>query len=172
MNRMLQDKGYAVLDRRGALPVGPDLGLVGYPQVYAIGDQIRFEGKAGVLPGVAPVATQQGRYCALNIMRVHAGKEPLPFRYFDKGQMATIGRKKAVLEFGQIKIAGFIAWVGWLVVHIYYLIGFKNKILVLFQWAYSYFTYGRGARLLMEQDWLASDELAKQQLQTGSQKDR
>lgn len=171
INRVLQDKGYAVLDRRGALPVGSDLSLVGYPQVYAIGDQIRFEGKAGVLPGVAPVATQQGRHCALNIMRVHAAKEPLPFRYFDKGQMATIGRKKAVLEFGQLKIAGFFAWVGWLVVHIYYLIGFKNKILVLFQWAYSYFTYGRGARLLMEQDWLASDELAKKPFQSSSQQE-
>jgi NADH dehydrogenase len=157
INRMLQDKGYATLDRRGALPVGADLSLVGHPKVYAIGDQVRFEGKAGVLPGVAPVATQQGRHCALNIMRIHAGKEALPFRYFDKGQMATIGRKKAVLEFGQIKMAGFFAWAGWLVVHIYYLIGFKNKILVLFQWAYSYFTYGRGARLLMEQDWLASE---------------
>lgn len=157
INKIIAERGYGKLDRRGALYVESDLTLKDYPCAHALGDQVQFSWKGKALPGVAPVAIQQGRHCALNLKRQRKSQNTLNFRYFDKGQMATIGRKKAVLEAGWLRFTGFIAWVGWLVVHIYYLVGFKNKILVLFQWAYSYITYGRGARLLMERDWIDAE---------------
>jgi NADH dehydrogenase len=137
------------LDRAGRVLVEPDLTVPGYPRAFVIGDAARFDGKDGKpLPGVSPVAMQQGHAVARTIRRVLVGKEALPFQYFDKGQMATIGRSRAIAMIQRIHLTGFIAWLAWLVVHIIYLVGFKNRLVVLITWAWSYFTYKRGARLI------------------------
>ncbi len=140
-------------DSQGRVFVNPDLTLSGFPEVYVIGDQAHAKDEKGnPLPGLAPVAIQQGRY----VGKILAQSGPkLPFRYLDKGQMATIGRKTAVLEYRNIKIFGFGAWVAWLFVHIFYLIGFKNRLFVFFQWAWHYLSYGRGARLIVHKEWRA-----------------
>ncbi|MCD8568232.1 MAG: hypothetical protein LRY50_07770 [Geovibrio sp.] len=109
------------------------------------------EGKP--LPGIAPVAMQQGNYLADLIEKEIKGKPRKPFKYRDKGQMATIGRSKAITEFGIMRLTGFPAWVAWLLVHIYYLAGFKNRFLVVSQWAWSYLTFRRGSRLILEKKW-------------------
>ena len=96
---------------------------------------------------------QQGRYIARTILADTKGQPRRPFHFIDKGQMATIGRSKAVVEIGSIRLNGWIAWVAWLTVHIYYLTGFKNRLLVVLQWAWSYITFGRGARLIVGKDW-------------------
>ena len=132
-------------DRAGRLVVRADLSLPGHPEVYVIGDLAHAAGAQGrPLPGVAPVAMQQGRYVA----RLILGREQGPFRYRDKGQLAVIGRHAAVCDLGRARLAGRPAWFLWLFVHIAYLIEYDNKILVLVQWAYNYFTRKRGARLI------------------------
>lgn len=149
------------LDRGGRVIVGPDLTVPEHPEVFVIGDQSHASDAAGnPLPGLAPVAMQAGRYVAKMIrkeVKAIAGQkspETRPaFTYADKGQMATIGRKRAVLQFKGIKFGGFFAWVAWLFVHVFYLIGFKNRIFVLWQWAWSYFTFNRGARLITGKEW-------------------
>jgi NADH dehydrogenase len=134
------------LDRAGRVLVNPDLTLPGHPEVFVIGDLAALKGKDGrFLPGVCPVAIQQGRYVARRIRR-GGGSEP--FEYHDRGSLATIGRAAAVADFGWIKISGFFAWAAWLFIHIFFLIGFRNRFLVLFQWAWAYFTYQRSARLI------------------------
>lgn len=127
-------------DRAGRITVQPDLSLA--RDVYAIGDMVRVGDK--LFPGVAPVAMQQGRYVA----RVIAGEQDGPFKYKDKGNLATIGRSRAVAEIGPIRASGFPAWVLWLGVHLVYLIGFQNRLLVLLRWLFSFATHGRGARLI------------------------
>jgi NADH:ubiquinone reductase (H+-translocating) len=140
-------------DRSGRVTVGADLSLPGHPEVLALGDMVRVRdsetGEPRVLPGVAPVAMQEGRYAGRAVAARLAGK-PLrgPFRYRDKGSLATIGRAKAVADIHGLHLSGFMAWVTWLTVHIFYLIGFQNRIVVLLRWAYSYFTRGRGNRLI------------------------
>lgn len=143
------------LDRQGRIFVEPDMSLKQYPNVFVIGDQAHFKDKKGnPLPGIAPVAIQQGRAIAKSIKNLVAGKKAIPFKYFDKGQMATIGRSNAIVEMGEkIHFSGFFAWVAWLIVHIYYLIGFKNRIIVMIHWFWSYASYGRGARLIEEKEW-------------------
>lgn len=141
------------VDRAGRVPVQPDLSIPDHPEVFVIGDLAALKDKAGkMLPGVAPVAILEGRYVAKVIRREiehGAAAEPRkPFHYWDKGSLATIGRAAAVAEFGKIHISGFLAWLAWLFVHIFFLIGFQNRVLVLIQWAWSYFTYERGARLI------------------------
>jgi NADH dehydrogenase len=140
------------LDRQGRIIVDSDLTLPGHPNIYVIGDQAHFSlGEGKSLPGLAPVAMQQGRFVARNILKEVSGREKSKyFRYVDKGQMATIGRSRAVGMFKGLEFNGFIAWMGWLIVHIYYLIGFKNRLFVLFQWAWIYLTYRRGARLIID----------------------
>ena len=105
------------------------------------------------LPGIAPVAMQQGRYVAKSIRSALQGKVERPFAYKDKGQMATIGRKQAVVQLHRWRLSGFPAWILWLFIHIYFLIGFKNKLFVFAQWAWSYFTFKRGARLIVDKEW-------------------
>ncbi|MBX3207954.1 MAG: NAD(P)/FAD-dependent oxidoreductase [Labilithrix sp.] len=143
-------------DRQGRVIVGPDCALPDHPDVFAIGDMARFEEKGQVLPGVSPVAMQQGRYVA-RIIRWEAesdGRPPRsPFSYFDKGSMATIGRSRAIAWARGIKMTGFIAWLAWLFIHIFYLIGFKNRLVVLFNWFWSYLSYKRGARLITSTGW-------------------
>jgi NADH dehydrogenase len=140
-------------DRQGRLTVGPDLSLPGHPEVFVLGDQARFEGPDGPLPGVAPVAMQQGEHLARQIRRELAGRPREPFRYRDKGQLATIGRSHAVLEIGRLRMAGLLAWLLWLVVHVYYLVGFKNRLFVVLQWAWAYGRFRRGARLIVGKQW-------------------
>jgi NADH dehydrogenase len=151
------------LDRAGRVLVNPDLSLPGHPEVFVIGDLAALNDASGkLLPGVAPVAILEGRFVAKLIRReIHremelaptspAPSKPVPrpaFHYFDKGSLATIGRAAAVAEFGRIHISGFMAWLAWLFIHILFLIGFQNRMLVFMQWAWSYFTYERGARLI------------------------
>jgi NADH dehydrogenase len=141
-------------DRQGRVLVDPDLSVPGHKNVFVAGDQACFLHQTSQpLPGTAPVAMQQGRYLARLIRREVAGKPRLPFRFVDKGQMATIGRSRAVVEIGKFRMAGFFAWLIWLVVHIYYLTGFKNRLLVVLQWAWSYLTFRRGARLIVSKEW-------------------
>ena len=142
------------LDRLGRAVVGPDLTIKGHPNVFVIGDQCHVEEQAGQpLPGLAPVAMQQGRYAGRTILGDLAGRPRSPFHYSNKGQMATIGRSRAVAEVGKLRLGGFTAWCAWLFVHIYYLTGFKNRFFVVVQWAMSYLTYRRGARLIVSKDW-------------------
>jgi NADH dehydrogenase len=143
----------AELDTAGRVTVGPELTLPGHPEVFAIGDMVRVssaDGTIATLPGIAPVAMQQGRYVAALIDNRLRGRNTAPFRYVDKGNLATIGRSKAVADVKGIRIAGFPAWVLWLVVHLFYLIGFQNRLLVVLRWTVSFITRGRGARLIGE----------------------
>jgi len=141
----------ADVDRAGRVTVGPQLTLPGRPEVFAIGDMVNVGDAGGALvplPGLAPVAMQQGRYAARVIRDRLEGAETEPFRYVDKGNLATIGRSKAVADIKRLRLSGFVAWVAWLVVHLYYLIGFQNRLLVLVRWTFSFLTHGRGARLI------------------------
>ena len=143
-------------DKQGRVIVEDDCSLPGTPEVFAIGDMARFEEKGNVLPGVSPVAMQQARYVG-KIIRWEVesvGRPPRePFSYFDKGSMATIGRSRAIAEARGVKMRGFIAWLAWLFIHIWYLIGFRNRVAVLLTWAWSYLSYKRGARLITSTGW-------------------
>ena len=154
-NALAQALG-AATDRQGRVIVGPDCAIPGRPEVFAIGDMARFEQNGQVLPGVSPVALQQARYVA-KIIRWECesdGRPPrAPFSYFDKGSMATIGRSRAIAEARGIKMHGFIAWLAWLFIHIWYLIGFRNRLAVLLNWTWSYVSYKRGARLITSTGW-------------------
>ncbi len=149
------DRGDRVeTDRGGRVIVNEDLSIPDYPNVFVAGDQACFTHQTGApLPGTAPVAIQQGRFVARTICRDLAGKPREPFRFVDRGQMATIGRSRAVAEIGRLRFSGWFAWVTWLVVHVYFLVGFKNRLLVVLHWAWSYATFRRGARLIVEREW-------------------
>lgn len=149
------------LDPQGRVKVEPDCSLPGHPEVFAIGDVTRFEQDGQPLPGVSPVALQQARHVARIIRREARGslEERPRFTYFDKGSMATIGRSRAIALARGIKMHGFVAWLAWLFVHIWYLIGFRNRIVVLFNWAWSYLSYKRGARLIVATGWEAHHAL-------------
>lgn len=136
------------LDRAGRIAVGPDLTLGGEPRVFVIGDLAALQLDGKPVPGVAPAAMQEGRHAARNIVHSIRGEALEPFRYADKGTLATIGRAAAVIDFGRIHLSGFVAWILWLVVHIFYLIGFRNRVLVLTEWAWVYLRNERGARLI------------------------
>ncbi len=141
----------AQVDRAGRVAVGPDLTLPGHPEVFALGDMVQVHdasGKAVPLPGLAPVAMQEGRYAGRAIRERLRGREPQPFRYRDKGNLATIGRAKAVADVKGIQLSGFVAWITWLLVHLFYLIGFQNRLLVVTRWTISFVTRGRGERLI------------------------
>ncbi len=137
------------LDHAGRVLVEPDLSIAGHPQVFVIGDLAAVKNDDGSLvPGVAPAAIQEGTHTAKNIARILSGRPTLPFRYWDKGSLATIGRAAGVADFGRLRLSGFIAWAAWLAVHIFFLIGFRNRVLVILQWAWAYVTFQRGARLI------------------------
>jgi NADH dehydrogenase len=139
----------APVDRAGRVAVNPDLSLPGHPEIFVIGDLATLKDENGkLLPGVAPVAMQEGKATAHNIAAELRSEPRKNFHYFNKGNLATIGRAAAVAEFGKIHISGFLAWLAWLFIHVLFLIGFRNRIIVLVQWAWSYFTYERGARLI------------------------
>jgi len=141
----------AELDRTGRVTVEADLTLPGHPEVLALGDMVRVagpDGEAVTYPGVAPVAMQQGRYAARVVGDRLRGRRTPPFHYHDKGNLATIGRAKAVADLRGLRLSGFPAWIAWLVVHLFYLVGFQNRVLVVIRWAISFLTRGRGARLI------------------------
>lgn len=140
--------GVAV-DRVGRVLVNDDLTIPGHPEVQVIGDLANFSHQTGrPLPGVSPVAMQQGRHAARNILAMIEGGKPQRFRYWDKGSMATIGRNKAVADLNLVHLSGLPAWLVWLFVHIIFLVGFRNRLAVLFQWAWAYLTFNKGARLI------------------------
>jgi NADH dehydrogenase len=155
------------LDRGGRVKVEPDLSIPGHPEVFAIGDMAGALGEDGKpLAGVSQVAMQGGAHAARMILRTAKGEPREPFHYWDTGIMATIGRSRAIVQMGKIRFAGFFAWVFWLAVHIFYLIGFRNRLVVMISWAWSYVTYRRGARLITH----ATDEVATSQIaQTAKQ---
>ena len=149
----LAERSGAELDRAGRVAVAPDLTLPGHPEVFALGDMVRVCGDDGVprvLPGVAPVAMQEGRYAANAVRTRLRGKDAPPFRYHDKGNLATIGRAAAVADIRGVRLSGLIAWLTWLLVHLWYLVGFQNRIVVFIRWSFSFATHGRGARLITE----------------------
>lgn len=138
-----------------------DLSLPGHPEVLVIGDMIRVrqsDGASIALPGLAPVAMQQGRHAARAIRDWLRGRPARGFRYRDKGNLATIGRARAVAELKRVRISGPLAWVTWLTVHLWYLIGFENRLLVVTRWAFSFMAHGRGARLIAGVDGPATGE--------------
>ncbi|MEA2152829.1 MAG: hypothetical protein QOI18_1062 [Solirubrobacteraceae bacterium] len=148
--RALSDAGDGEVDRTGRLIVEEDLTLPGHPEVFALGDMvaIRRGGDVQTLPGLAPVAMQQGRHAARSVLRALKGKQREPFHYTDKGNLATIGRARAVADIKGLHLSGPLAWVTWLAVHLWYLVGFQNRLLVFTRWAFSFLTHGRGARLI------------------------
>ncbi|MBX7084454.1 MAG: NAD(P)/FAD-dependent oxidoreductase [Nannocystaceae bacterium] len=141
------------LDGAGRVVVEPDLSIAGHPEVFVLGDQAHALHEGAPLPGLAPVAMQQGRAAARNILADLRGVAREPFAYFDKGSMATIGRARAVAQSHRLKLDGLIAWLAWCFVHILYLVGFRNRLLVFIQWIWSYLRYRRGARLITQHDW-------------------
>jgi NADH dehydrogenase len=138
------------LDRQGRVPVEPDCSLAGHPEVFVIGDAAAYAHQPGydLLPGVSPVAIQQGKFVSRAIRRDLARQPRRPFHYFNKGQLAVIGRGFAIADFGRIRVAGYSAWLLWVFVHIFNLIGFRSRVLVMFEWAWSYLTLSRGARVI------------------------
>jgi NADH:ubiquinone reductase (H+-translocating) len=137
------------VDRAGRVLVNEDLTISGHPEVQVIGDLANFSCKEGKpLPGLAPVAIQQGKHAAGNVLAMIGGGKPLRFKYRDKGTLATIGRNRAVADLNTMHLSGFFAWVAWLFVHIFFLIGFRNRIAVILTWAWSYFSFNKGARLI------------------------
>jgi len=135
----------APLDRAGRVKVAADLSVPGHPEIFVAGDLACVEG----VPGIAPAAKQMGRHAARNVSQLLAKRSTLPFRYRDYGQLATIGRNAAVVVMGKLKLSGFSAWLVWLVAHIYFLINFRNRIVVMIDWAWAYWTYQRHARIIM-----------------------
>ncbi len=139
----------APVDRVGRVIVNDDLTIPGHPEVQVIGDLANFPHQTGQpLPGISPVAMQQGRHAARNVLAMTQGRKPQRFRYWDKGTMATIGRNKAVADLRFMHLSGLPAWLAWLFVHIVFLVGFRNRLIVLFQWAWAYLTFDKGARLI------------------------
>ena len=150
LGKVLGERAGAPLDKVGRVVVQPDMSVPGHPEIFVIGDLALYTHQDGkTLPGVAPVAMQQGRYVARVIrQRVGGGPPIAAFRYFNKGNLATIGRNKAVADFGFVHISGFFAWFTWVFVHLMYLVEFENRMLVLTEWVYNYITRNRGARLI------------------------
>jgi NADH dehydrogenase len=137
------------LDRAGRVRVQPDLSVPGHPSVLVIGDLASLEQDGKAVPGVAPAALQMGAHAGANVARALRGEPSAPFRYRDKGSLATIGRRRAVAVIGSLRLSGLVAWLAWLMIHIFFLIGFRNRLVVLLDWAWAYVTYDRGARLIL-----------------------
>lgn len=141
-------------DKEGRIPVGPDLSITGHPEIFVIGDAAECSQDGKILPGVSPVAIQQGQYLKKAIAARVKGEPAPPFHYWDKGTMATIGRKAAVADLGFIRFGGVLAWLAWLFLHLLYLVTFRSRVSVALQWAFQYFTFNRGARLITKSDTL------------------
>lgn len=160
LGKKIAEKTGAECDRAGRVIVEPDLSLKGYPNIYVIGDLAHFAHQTGKpLPGVAPVAMQEGQYVAKSIKQQIKGNTLPPFNYVDYGNLAVIGQHSAVVDLGFMKLTGFVAWLFWLLIHIYYLVEFDNKLVVMTQWIWNYFTRNRGARLITATDLPAPVEV-------------
>jgi NADH dehydrogenase len=152
LGRILAKHTSVPLDRAGRVMVSPDLTIPGHPEIFVAGDLAHLEHDGKPVPGVAPAAMQMGRYAAGAILaRLKGRPDPKPFRYVDKGSLAVIGRAAAVADFGAIHISGYLAWLAWLFIHLMYIVGFQNRVLVFIQWGFHYFTFHRGARLITGQ---------------------
>ena len=161
MGKVLAERTDAECDRAGRIIVEPDLSIKGHPNIFVIGDLANFSHQNGKpLPGVAPVAKQQGEYVATLVQKRLAGNNLPPFAYTDHGSLAMIGHSSAVVDLGFMKLKGFFAWLFWLLIHIYFLIEFNNKLVVMIQWTWNYFTRNRGARLITGQESPPTHELA------------
>jgi len=136
------------IDHAGRVEVAPDLSIPGHPDILVVGDLATLKQKGAAVPGVAPAAMQEGRYAAELIEARLASKTPAPFHYLNKGSLATIGRNSAVAEIGPLHFSGILAWLAWLFIHLLYIVEFENRLLIVVQWAYDYFTHNRGARLI------------------------
>ncbi len=142
------------LDSAGRVVVAGDLSLAKHPEVFVIGDMAAVAWKDGqIVPGLAPAAIQEGRHVAAVILASLHSRDRKAFRYVDKGMMATIGKHRAVMQAGRLKMGGYVAWLAWLFVHIFYLIGFRNRVAVMAQWVWNYVFSKRGARLITDRDW-------------------
>jgi NADH dehydrogenase len=157
----------AKTDPAGRVEVNPDLSVPGHPEIFVIGDMARVMDDGELVPGVAPAAIQGGVQAARNIVADIAGGTREPFQYWDKGLMATIGRASAVMQSGRLRWTGILAWLAWCFVHILYLIGFRNRLLVFVQWLWSYINYRRGARLITEHEWRLAPQAAQAALPPG-----
>jgi NADH dehydrogenase len=148
---VLHERTGVALDRAGRVRVAADLSIPNYPTLFVVGDMAHLEQEGRPLPGLAPVAMQQGVHAARQIRRwLLEGQPTQPFRYADRGTMATIGRAAAVADLRRIHVSGFMAWLIWLFIHLMYLVGFRNRLIVFVQWAWNYFTFRRGERLIVE----------------------
>ena len=156
LGKLLADRTGASLDKAGRIGVAPDLSIPGHPEILAIGDLAHFEQNGKLVPGVAPTAMQMGRYAARLIMKRLRNQPTPPFHYRDKGSLATIGRNKAVADIAGFHFSGYLAWLTWLFVHLLYIVGFANRVLIAFQWAWDYVTFNRGARLITGK-WASRD---------------
>lgn len=161
--RSFTEKLGVTLDRSGRVVVNQDCSIPGFPHAFAIGDIAKFvpAGASEPLPGVAQVAIQMGHHVARSIAEPARREARPPFRYRDKGIMATIGRSRAVAQIGRLELSGFVAWLAWSIVHVLYLIGFRNRMVVMIDWAWAYFTYGRGARLITHAPWMGVREITE-----------
>jgi NADH dehydrogenase len=146
------------LDRASRVHVAPDLSIPNHPDIFVVGDIVHFEQDGKVLPGLAPVAMQQGEHAAAACLRrLVDGQPSLPFHYQDRGMMATIGRASAVADLRLVKLSGLLAWLIWLFIHLMYLVGFRNRLIVFLQWTWNYFTFRRGVRLIVDRRIVARD---------------
>jgi len=148
IGKLLSDRLGLTLDHAGRVPVEPDLSITGHPEILVIGDLAAFLQDGKQVPGVAPTAIQQGHYAARLITHRLRNEKTKPFRYLDKGSLATIGRNQAVADIGPFQFSGVLAWLAWLFIHLLYIVEFENRLLIVVQWAYDYFTHNRGARLI------------------------
>ncbi|MEO8294133.1 MAG: NAD(P)/FAD-dependent oxidoreductase [Gemmatimonadota bacterium] len=163
VNPIVQSLG-APLDRQGRVIVNAECTIPDHPEVFVLGDAAAFTQENRLLPGVSPVAIQQGKYAARMVLYDIKGKTRFPFRYRDKGQLAVIGRGRAVADIRNLHFSGFLAWVIWVFVHIFFLIGFRNRVIVLIEWGWSYLTYQRGARVITgEGRYLRPESVAAKQ---------
>jgi NADH dehydrogenase len=166
LGRTLQQRAGAQLDRAGRVMVNPDCSVPGHPEIFVIGDLAHLEQDGKLLPGVAQVAMQEGGYVAGLIQKRLRGGTAAPFRYFDKGNLAVIGRASAVAQIGKLHLSGFVAWIIWLFVHLMYLVEFSNRVLVFVHWGFLYLTFNRGARLITGTDPLTEGDPGTQNSET------
>jgi NADH dehydrogenase len=159
IGRILSEQTGVSLDKAGRVLVAPDLTVPGHPEIFVIGDLAHVECRGELVPGVAPAAMQMGRYAARRILdRLQNKPGSNPFHYFNKGNLAVIGRASAVAWFGRVRLGGMLAWLAWLFIHLLYIVGFQNRVLVFVQWGFHYFTFGRGARLITGHRYEASSK--------------
>jgi len=148
LGKVIADRTGVTLDKAGRIPVDAQLAVPGHPEILIIGDLAHIEQDGKLVPGVAPAAMQQGHYAAKLVRARLEGRQLAPFHYLNKGNLATIGRNRAVADIGPFRFSGYFAWLTWIFVHLLYIVEFENRLLIMLQWGYEYFTYNRGARLI------------------------